>query len=40
MHHQQKTLMERQYSMALMLTHQHLKSMEMELTKKLGTVVF
>jgi DNA primase len=24
---------------ALMLTHQHLKSMEMELTKKLGTVV-
>jgi DNA primase len=26
--------------MALMLTHQHLKSMEMELTKKLGTVVF
>ena len=26
--------------MPLMLTHQHLKSMEMELTKKLGTVVF
>ena len=24
---------------ALMLTHQHLKQMEMELTKKLGTVV-
>jgi hypothetical protein len=26
--------------MALMLTHQHLKSMEMELTKKVGAVVF
>lgn len=26
--------------MPLLLTHQHLKSMEMELTKKLGTVVF
>ena len=26
--------------MPLMLTHQHLKSMEMDLTKKLGTVVF
>jgi DNA primase len=25
---------------ALMLTHQHLKSMEMELTKKVGAVVF
>lgn len=25
--------------MALMLTHQHLKSMEMELTKKLGSVI-